>query len=281
VQVGSKAGQQIAAFVIVFGGSLGLSIGWRHLAPALGDHGIPPAAVALPLLALLIWFFLSLMKRGMLRSGSDSIELVPVNLEEFDWIQRAELDRVTAALEGLHFVRLQDYTIRAHGGKYPAGFARLFHSPGLHCYAELNQIRSLSIPTDVECTILSQLQDDWSISTTTRLPSPGTWTLRKPRSVWTAHPMMQPDQLLQAHLSWRENMVYYLGVQVEPETSFEAYEQRELETWKRNRQILRRKPMILIVLEQALFSMSPKMQWSGDYPKAAAKRSKALAQPPR
>jgi hypothetical protein len=85
---------------------------------------------------------------------------------------------------------------------------------------------------------------------------------------------MTPEQLLQSHLSWRENMTYRLGCQPLAETSFEAYEQHELDSHKLNRQLLRRRSMLMMLIDQIIFSMSPKMQWMGDYPRAAAQIAK-------
>lgn len=270
----NKAKVQVIPFVISFAFFFGLSMGWNRVARLLSEHGISPVAVGFPAFILFVWLLLSLAKRGMMNSGSDSVALVPVNPQDCPWLDYETLAQLSMALEAIYFVPLRDFTMQAETGQLPKGFARLFHNPNLHCYAEVNHIPS-SPHAGVECTISSKLEDGWWLSTTTRIPFAGLWSLRKPKSVWTSHPLMNPSQLMQAHLAWRENMVHDLGVEVMPETSFEAYEQRELETHKVNRGILRRKPMVVLMMEQALFSVSPKMEWRGEYPKVAAQRARS------
>ncbi len=263
----------ITGFVVVFFAFLAFSMLSHGIGNLLVGLGVPRSVVGPGLLLLLLWFLLSWMKRVLLRSGAEEIALVPANPMDYQWLNQQELGQLTDILEASYFVHLKDFTVHAKDGRLPETFARIFHNPNLHCYAEVNQVHS-ALTEGLSLTVSSRLDDGWSLSTTTRVPFAGLWVLRKPKAVWTSHPTMTPEQLLQSHLSWRENMVCRLGCKPVTDTSFEAYEQKELDMHNLNRQLVRRKSMLMILIDQLIFSMSPKMQWMGDYPRAAAQMAK-------
>lgn len=271
--VGKKSKGQVVVLVFLFLVFLVLRFVWMQVAPVLQAHGVPPAIVGLFALVVIAWRILSWIKQLLLKSSPEAISFVSADPKDFPWLQHDDLAQLSANLRTLGFLPLQDFTIDAKGGNWRPGFARLFHNPETHCYAELNQVQT-EPSGRMQCSISSRLEDGWSLSTTTRMPLAGSWITRKPKSVWTSHPLMSLEELLHAHLSWRENLIYYLGIQVLHNTSFEEYQREELENHRINREILHRKPMISILIEYKLFPLRPKMEWRGDFGKAAAQVAK-------
>jgi hypothetical protein len=67
-------------------------------------------------------------------------------------------------------------------------------------------------------------------------------------------------------------MLIDLGITVSTDVSWEVFRNLQQKSIILCKQIMRRKPLLLSILEATLFELNPKSEWLGDYPKEAAKR---------
>jgi hypothetical protein len=111
----------------------------------------------------------------------------------------------------------------------------------------------------------SQLSGDWSISSITRKPSGGNWIIRKPRSLWTYHPGVNPADMLNIHLQNRADMARDLSEQVTFNGTFEGWVELENASAKLTRAIVKRRNVIAILFEFFTFGSHPRSEWWGEY----------------
>lgn len=259
-------------FIISFAFFFGLSSSWNRIAALLRHHGLPAPLIGLLGLLVVGGVFLFFSKQVLLGSSPKTISIVKTDINEYHWLDHQKLAMLSRAFEAIGFGWVADYTIQGPTGMVGRAFARGFYNSESNCFAEINAFESASW-VGMECNLISQFDDGWSLSTTTRRPRFGSWILRKRRSLWSAHVGASPGQLQQIHLAWRENITHHVGVQPLQDFSFENYAKSQEELHLRNKQLIRRRSMVLIFWDQISFTLSPKMEWKGEFAKFEKKRA--------
>src|SRR5262245_22945832 len=227
----------------------------------------PLSLAIIALVAVTIFAFAvgSVLKAMLLRALPVRLIFKTADLSDFPDADEEAFARYTTQFEAMGFEREADYNVTAGEGAVPPGFARLFRHPVNECFAEVNQ----AFPADqktipVRSMIGSVLSDGWSVATTDREPDSVTYMLRRPRGIWSSYPGMKPEELLKVHLGFRERLASELRLRnVTPSSAsgYFAYEQQDL---RERRELLRRKNIIVGLLEMLIFSKRPKHEWLGE-----------------
>ncbi|MDF0554877.1 hypothetical protein [Kamptonema sp. UHCC 0994] len=78
--------------------------------------------------------------------------------------------------------------------------------------------------------------------------------------------------MLQKHLEFRQRMIGDLGIKVLTDVSWENYVKIVQESVIYRKRSLKRKNLLLAMIEVTLFELNPKSEWLGDYAKFARQR---------
>jgi len=193
--------------------------------------------------------------------------------EQFPALDKSRLEQMTRAVEDLGFKRLLDYTMVSSMRTSTAGFARLTANESAGCFAEINQVFSAKKTLELAVSFITRFDGGWQVATGPRKPNGGTWILRLGRSVWQCKPGLEPSALLQAHQQLCTNLRSDLGVGPLPARSAEDYFRDVVSRMQLRRAALKKKWLPVILFEFYLFKLRPHMEWKGDWPKEAIKRS--------
>ncbi|MBF2026912.1 MAG: hypothetical protein IGS48_09120 [Oscillatoriales cyanobacterium C42_A2020_001] len=132
----------------------------------------------------------------------------------------------------------------------------------------------------MHCVFASALDQGWALSTTNRPTTTlgATWYVfyRRPRALAVCQPNYLVEQLLQAHLELRQQMMTDLNLHVLPETSVQAFFEQMQKVRTQSRQTLWRKSVIAGMGQMLLFWLNPKTEWLGDYGMMLAERRKSM-----
>jgi len=238
----------------------------RPIRPWLEAQGIPIWLFSLVAFILALAMLLGYMKAGILNLVPESIGVRAAQLHEFPNLDGDTLQRYTHVFQNLGFVWVTDYTLTQENSMGGNGFGRLFIHPQHHCYAEINQtFMNGRAANPVGFMIASGMEGGYQLSTTNRKPDGGTWILRRPKSLWTSHPTAAPAALLQTHLERRQALSRELGVGIRTDASWDAYYAQEQIDTRARREVVKKKPMIVILAEMILFTLSPKLEWMGSH----------------
>ena len=189
-------------------------------------------------------------------------------LLDIDWLNQYILQ-----LEHLGFVPLKDFQLTTESGGNPSDFARLFSHPQLNCFAEVFQsFPPNQEPIPITCTIGSLLDGDLTFATTQLKPNGVFYMLRSPKALWTYYPAATVAELLQVHLERRQQIIDSLGVGILVDLSWERYCDEERKRTIYWRLKLKRKSILIALIEATLFELKPSSEWMGDYPKFAARK---------
>jgi Ca2+/Na+ antiporter len=226
---------------------------------------------------LLFIYFLWLLfdiKRKLIRSLTNKFEYKTVDIKDYSLLDFNWFQEQTDELKLLGFVQIRDYTT----GK-TQGFARCFAHPENHCYAEINEsFRANGASFSRNTVIMSELTQDWSLSSinheanTTASIAYGFW--RNPKSVRIYQDELSLDELLNRHLQMRQQMINDIGVSLLTDVSWDNYVEKQQEAAIYRNQSLKRKFLLLAMINVTKFELNPKSEWLGDYAKFI--RTKAL-----
>jgi hypothetical protein len=147
------------------------------------------------------------------------------------------------------------------------GFTRVWYHPQYGCMAEAYQFfppKGQPVPK-MAITIFSQMTDRWEIITSNRRPEAIPWIMRRPRGIRTTHRDGTAAQLLQAHLSLREQLQAEKHVSVVPQTRLEDYVDQERRSFAQYKGTLGDRNSIVVALEAFAFNFAPKSQWLGEW----------------
>jgi len=186
-----------------------------------------------------------------------------------------QLRALTASLEALGFVRQRDYGLAGPLGTTPVrGFARLLFHPGHQCFAEINAAAGLVVSVELGVSLLTILNDGWSIAAWGRF-NPSTaglhYVRRLPRKLWKIFPGAAPDRLLAEHLAMRDPIIADLGLAIVSSPLPDVYfDEIQRATALRN-EAFGHKNIIAYLVEADLYAMHPKMEWLGDYAKSQSR----------
>jgi hypothetical protein len=218
--------------------------------------------------------FLHLTKSMLLQGLPDKWKARPPSLEDFpvsdlDWLQQQ-----SAVLESLGFVRLRDY-------KLPEpfqSFGRSFAHPQQYCFAEVGLLPATSNKPAVahHLTIFTLLDKSWRLSVVNReLKIEDSYLLpyRNQRNITVFDPNLSLEQVFQAHLMTRQQVITDLEITVLADVSWDAYAKFNQNLITQMKQARRRKSLLIGMIEATLYELNPKPDWFyGDYPALAAKR---------
>lgn len=217
-----------------------------------------------------LWFLFNL-KSQILQALPDQWQFKVAVLADYPQLDLAWLQQQTNTLESLGFVQLMDCKVEPGNG-----FARCFAHPQQYCFSQIGQIFKDTGEIIAEhCTIFSLLEQDWAVAEINREVNSHdaiAYIWRHPKQIRTYHANINLDELLQAHLRLRQQILVDLSITVLTDVSWFALRNLEQQATILRKQTIRRKNLLLTMLEATLFEMNPKSQWLGDYPKEAARR---------
>jgi hypothetical protein len=243
---------------------------WEPLQAFLESQGVHPL-LAVGITAGIVMipvgvFWVVTTKSSMLGAMPSELDFRPARAADFPDLDEEKLSKYTEAFESLGFRRVTDYTTATDLDNDLTGFARLFFHPKEGCYAEVNQVlRSSGAAAPMRCSLMSHLEDGWSVSTGDRQASRESYVMRRPRAAWQSLPKADPEELLEAHLNLRDRMARDLGVEVLEEGKAEDYYAHEREAAEQRKQAVRRRGGIGILVDRWLFDKKPKTEWLGGY----------------
>ena len=176
-----------------------------------------------------------------------------------------DLDRFHAYcgnLEAIGFKKITDYTSPAI-----QGMARLFYFPQDNCYAEVGMLAG----NPVFCSIVSGLERGWFVAATNNNPSTSIKAiscvfLGLPHTIYKIFDE-EPKQLLESFLAWQSEIKHGLKVETIAIADPEMYFTWEANKRTKQRQRLMSKSIIVSLVKMFLFSLQPKSEWLGEYPK--------------
>ncbi|AUT00773.1 hypothetical protein CLI64_10395 [Nostoc sp. CENA543] len=217
----------------------------------------------------LLWF-LSHLKSQLLRPLVDHVQFNKVSPKDYPWLDVASLTEETAILESLGFVHLIDHDV-----PLALGFSRCFAHPQKYCFAEIGQIFQVtgSVITR-HFSLFSVLERDWILAEINREINnlDGiSYIWRHPQHIRRYHPHLKLPVLFQEHLKFREQICHDLNIYSCRDVSVAFLEKIEQDAAKFRRQTMRRRNLLLSMIETTLFEINPQSEWLGNYPKAAAK----------
>jgi hypothetical protein len=195
----------------------------------------------------------------------------PTKAENWPHINLDAFTYYTHELEKLGFTMIGDYiapTIK--------GMTRLFAHPELGCFAEVEQL----VGRQIACTIFSELEQDWIMSTTNidhtlavraRLYAYS----RLPRYIHRCVLKAGPTVLLETLLQWRSQVTKDLLIQPLQDVSVEMYFAQIHKRFIKMRHRLLWSSLVWIQLDGLFFWLKPQIDWLGDYPKIKARLAKA------
>ncbi|HIK07073.1 MAG TPA: hypothetical protein IGS40_20675 [Trichormus sp. M33_DOE_039] len=220
----------------------------------------------------LLWF-LSHLKSQLIKVLPDDVQFNKVVPTDYPWLDLATLSEQTTTLESLGFIQLIDHDIPS-----ALGFSRSLAHPQQYCFAEIGQLFQVTggIITHHLC-IFSILEQDWALAEINKAVSNVdaiSYIWRHPKQIRRYHSNMKLDELFQSHLKFRQQILTDLNINLSTDTSWSFFQRIEEQAAIFRKQTMRRKNILLSMLETTLFEMNPKSEWLGDYPKEAAKRRK-------
>lgn len=145
------------------------------------------------------------------------------------------------------------------------GFCRVFGHPQHGCLAEVNQhYPAGGTATPFSCAVLSQLDQGWDLTTSSRRAEAIFYLLRRPHGARFTHQGARPAALLQAHLEERRRLQSELGLGVAPLCTLEDYVTAERKGMAESREVLVRKNPLSALWEVLRFMIAPKREWPGE-----------------
>jgi hypothetical protein len=220
-----------------------------------------------------IWF-LGNIKTQMLQELPNESRFKAAIITDFPQLDLFWLQQETKDLEAIGFVQLMDYKVEPGNG-----FARSFAHPQHHCFAEIGQLFSDAKDKPEKYSYMySSLTQDWDLTTINRQVhrlDATAYIGKHPKAVRKYHPEVYLDELLEQHLSLRRQMLNNLDISVVTDISWSGYKSLGQQATISRKTIMRRKKLLLAMLEATLFEIKPKSEWLGNYAKVAAKRQVA------
>jgi hypothetical protein len=218
-----------------------------------------------------IIFFEIFIKILFILNISSKLKIVPTQLEARSQLDIKTFNYYTNALEYLGFIKIHDLEVLS---EYSVIFTRLFSHPKHLCFAEVMQAPGRSL---VFCAIESALEQEWSVSFRDNSSNQAILFafLRRPRRIIFVKQGVAPKELLRLHLKFRQEIMRDLSLQLLTDISIEAYFEQSQISRTRQRKSLRRKSVIIGLVEMGLFSLKSevqKSQWLGDYTRLAARK---------
>ncbi len=195
-------------------------------------------------------------------SHPDFISLDP----DHEWLHQQ-----TSILKSLGFEKLVDFELE---GTSNPGLARLLIHPQQYCWAEISQIKATSGEmrgeTITQTAISSIFDKEWTISSANRAPFSFdgiSYIWRHPRKLRMFLPNISLTEMFENHLRFRQRMLTSLSITLSTDLSWNAYQEAQQHYLEHMKRSLRRKPLLVSMIEATQFELKPKFEWLGDYGK--------------
>ena len=233
---------------------------------------IPPnISYAIVLLLPFVLLYELVGKLIMLQVIPDKLKFELIKVEEIKEVDHINLDAYTKTLESLGFVKLVDLQL----SESSLVVGRLFSHSKYLCFAEVSQVIGR---TPITCTIHSALEKNWTVSFTNRelnsLAAASYAFSRHPKRLLVYKPNAFSQDLVKAHLNFRQKMMTDLHLELLPDISLELYYSYSQKSRTEMKKAICCKSIIVGQIETWLFALkseAEKSQWLGDYARIAAR----------
>jgi hypothetical protein len=225
----------------------------------LKSAGLPQWAVSLLFFSLLT----TISQILLIIKISKNIKFLPTTPESFYGLKTDLLDDYTQQLTSIGFINSSDYQIADFT---PSIFLRVFFNPEQKCLAVISQPSS----SLMRCTIRSSFTNGWDLANlnyrtdTFKSCSSQVW-LRHQRRLWVSQPDAKLAKVLASHLERRQQLVRDLDLKIIEDLTLDSYfeyERMALKFYSRN---LKRKWMIVGLIQAFWLFLHPKTEWMGEY----------------
>jgi len=221
--------------------------------------------------------FLHRTKARMLKQFSSEWTMEPIRLEEVPLIELDWLQEQTTTLESLGFVQLMDY----QRVEYSQVFARCFTHPQQYCFAVISQVVRDSGEWSVkQRSIFSLMEEGWLLSTVNRQPvGSESWNLlwNNSKSITIFDLNSNLNEVFQAHLRTRQQVLTDLGITVLTDVSWDAYIRFSQNLIAHIKQALSQRSLLVGMIKVTLYELNSKPDWFySDYLTLAAKRRRRI-----
>jgi hypothetical protein len=173
------------------------------------------------------------------------------------------LDNYTTELESIGFQQLADYGIFS---LTPHVFIRILVNSEQHCFAIVFQTTS----GVMRCLLRSFLTDGWSLANlayrtdTYQFCTAQIWS-RHHRQLWMSQPDLKLARILETHLQRRQQLERDLEIETIQELTVETYLDFEQMSMSRYHQNLKRKWIVVGMIQAVWLFFHPKTEWMGEY----------------
>jgi predicted DNA-binding protein YlxM (UPF0122 family) len=173
------------------------------------------------------------------------------------------LDKYTTELESIGFQQLADYGVFS---QTPNTFIRILVNSDRHCFAIVSQTTSGSM----HCMMQSFLTDDWSLANLAyRADSYQSCIAqilgRHHRKLWISQPDLKLARILETHLQRRQQLERDLEIETIQELTVETYLDSARMGMSRFHQNLKRKWIVVGMIQAVWLFFHPKTEWMGEY----------------
>lgn len=279
-----QAGQPRVLLAMASFVAAGMLLTWLVLTPGYAPRRIlmqmhvPAWAMIVAVGFVVAFWFCRHLKNAVLKSMSQHQEYLSVDILESAAITTAaEMNTILAytnEFEELGFIYVTDYSVAQDGPVPMATFARLFVHPEYHCYAEISHLNGSTLDMKKAwCSIMSNLADDLSISTTNQKSEPTIYASRTHQRFWSCHTDSAPCDLLEIHLEQRTRVLRESGQRLQPELSKEAYFEQLRRMTVQRREAFQQKNILRFMYEFDTFKRSPKTEWWGKFAATKTQRN--------
>lgn len=201
------------------------------------------------------------LKQSLIGSCPVGLAFHPAEPDDFPSLDVNALASYVRELADAEFEWLASYTISAERGTAQPGFATLFWHPGLHVFAEVNQLFPTFLAIPIRVAFFTRFSNGWSATTTDRKADAAVWLLRRPESCWQSLPDAPVSMLVARH---RE-----LVHRIQSETGGVPLASQTVENWydgeRRNAETIRttleRRNIVIVLWEYATYTN--RSEWLG------------------
>jgi hypothetical protein len=227
--------------------------------PFLKAAGLPQWVMSLLFFAMLttIVQVLSILKTGK------PLIFSPTSPPAFLGLKVDLLDKYTTELESIGFNQLADYGIFS---LTPHLFVRILVNSEQHCFAIVFQTTSGAM----RCSLRSFLTDGWSLTNldyradTYRYCTAQIWGSHH-RQLWMSQPDLKLARILETHLQRRQQLERDLQIEIIQNPSVDTYLDFERMSMIRYHQNLKRKWIVVGMIQAIWLFFHPKTEWMGEY----------------
>ncbi len=244
-------------FIILLFGVIG-----ALLSPALANlkaAGIPSWIVSILFFSILV----TISQILLIIKFSKTVKFLLTTPESCQGLKIDLLDDYTKQLTSLGFIDFVDYRVVDFT---PPIFFRIFFNADRHCLAIIFQ----PLSGVMRCAIRSFFTDDWMLANsntradTFRSCSSQIWN-RHQRRLWISQPDAKLDRVLASHLERREQLIRDLDIKIIEDLTIDSYFEYERMALKFYVHNLKRKWMVVALIETIWLFLHPKTEWMGEY----------------